>query len=213
MKLLTVGDSFTYGEELADLNSAWPYLLAEKLGYEVTNLAKPGTGNTRMVRTCIEQVTNYDIVIIAWSHFARVEWADQKGIYDVWPGCSVAPHKGTAEWRRYYIDHITHHYDDKYLYRQYLVNIILLQNFLKANNKKYIMFDVFSNAAKEERYIDTADLLAQIDTTSYWGWPDKTLMAVTWGLPIGPRGHFLNEGHAKVAEEIYNYMEQLAWLR
>ena len=85
MKLLTVGDSFTYGEELADINSAWPFLLGAKLGYEVINLAKPGSGNTRMIRHCIEQVNDYDAVIIAWSHFARMEFADDLGPYDIWP--------------------------------------------------------------------------------------------------------------------------------
>ena len=49
MRLLTVGDSFTYGEELSDLNNAWPCLLGKQLGWSVTNLGQPASGNTRMV--------------------------------------------------------------------------------------------------------------------------------------------------------------------
>ena len=30
MKILALGDSFTYGSELADIKQAWPYLLANK---------------------------------------------------------------------------------------------------------------------------------------------------------------------------------------
>ena len=93
MKLLTVGDSFTFGDELADRNVAWPFLLGKQLGYEVTNLGKPGSGNTRMVRHAVEQINNYDLIIIAWSHFARTELADENGFYDIWPGCSALPHK------------------------------------------------------------------------------------------------------------------------
>ena len=96
MKLLTVGDSFTFGEELPDVTDnvtpskfAWPELLANQLGWEVTNLAKPASGNTSMIRHCVEQVSNYDIAIIAWSHFARTELADENGFYDIWPGCST----------------------------------------------------------------------------------------------------------------------------
>ena len=90
MQLLTVGDSFTYGAELADpQTSAWPSLLANKTGYKLTNLAKPGSGNTRMIRQCIEQVDSYDMVVIAWSHFARIEMADEGGFFDIWPGIST----------------------------------------------------------------------------------------------------------------------------
>ena len=104
MRLLTVGDSFTYGEELAELTSAWPFLLGDKLGYEITNLAKPGSGNTRMVRHCVEQSDNYDIAIIAWSHFARFEMADENGFYDLWPGGGTLPHKQYSPWRWEIID-------------------------------------------------------------------------------------------------------------
>ena len=52
MRLLTVGDSFTFGEELSDVTDnvtpskfAWPEVLAGKLGWEVDNLAKSGSGN------------------------------------------------------------------------------------------------------------------------------------------------------------------------
>ena len=35
MKLLAVGDSFTYGEELSDSELAWPQQLANKIGFEL----------------------------------------------------------------------------------------------------------------------------------------------------------------------------------
>ena len=214
MRLLTVGDSFTYGEELADLNSAWPCLLAEKLGYEVTNLAKPGTGNTRMVRTCVEHVNDYDMVVIAWSHFARIEWSDSEGTYDLWPGCSTLPHEHLAPWRKWLIDHINWNHNDQYLYRQYLINNILLQNYLKTHNKKYLMLDAFGNHQSAERKsLVHKDLISQIELKYFLGWPDQSMMEWTNGTPQGPRKHFLEQGHAKVAEEIYNYMEQLSWLR
>jgi len=214
MRLLTVGDSFTYGEELADLNSAWPYLLAEKIGYEVTNLAKPGTGNTRMVRTCIEQINNYDMVVIAWSHFARIEWSDSAGTYDLWPGCSPLPHEHLAPWRKWLIDHINWNHNDQYLYRQYLINNILLQNYLKTHNKKYLMLDAFGNHQSTERKsLVHKDLIGQIELKYFLGWPDQSMMEWTDSTPQGPRKHFLEQGHARVADKIYNYMEQLSWLR
>ena len=208
MKLLTVGDSFTFGEELADLTSAWPFLLGNKLGYEITNLAKPGSGNTRMVRHAVEQINNYDLIIIAWSHFARTELADENGFYDIWPGCSALPYKKHSPWRVDMINYYSKHHDDRYLYDQYLINIILLQQFLQMNNKKYIMLDAFNN----DDYRKDNIITKQIDPKYYLGWPNESTMRWAYQCPVGDRGHFLEEGHIKVAEKIYEYIRHLGWI-
>ena len=212
MKLLTVGDSFTYGEELSNLTSAWPNLLSDKLGYELNNLAKPGSGNTRMVRQVVEYVHNYDIIIIAWSHFARIEFADEHGIFDTWPGHRGLTFTNNIEFRTELLKYITLHHDDDYLYKQYLINIILTQHLLKANNKKYIMLDAFSNRYVNEIKSNFTDLIEKIDTTYYLGWPDETMMQWTYGTPQGSGGHFLEEGHAIVAEKINEHIRNLGWV-
>jgi lysophospholipase L1-like esterase len=208
MKLLAVGDSFTYGEELSDLTNAWPYLLGNKLGYTVDNLAKPGSGNTRMARHAVEQINNYDLIIIAWSHFARTELADENGFYDIWPGCSVLPHKEFSSWRSEVINYYSKHHNDQYLYNQYLINIILIQQYLKFNNKKYIMLDTFGN----NNYRKNNTVVDQIDSTYYVGWPTTTMMEWTYKTPQGPNGHFLEQGHEIVANKIYEHIRHLGWI-
>ena len=48
-KVLTVGCSFTYGDELKTPTSqAWPILLANKNNWEVNNLGKCGGSNDRI---------------------------------------------------------------------------------------------------------------------------------------------------------------------
>jgi hypothetical protein len=208
MRLLAVGDSFTYGEELSNLNNAWPYLLGNKLGYEITNLAKPGCGNTRMIRHAVEQINNYDLIIIAWSHFARTELADENGFYDIWPGCSTLPHKEFSSWRSEVINYYSKHHNDQYLYNQYLINIILIQQYLKFNNKKYIMLDTFGN----NNYRKNNTVVDQIDPTYYIGWPTTTMMEWTHGCPKGPGDHFLEQGHEVVADKIYEHIRHLGRL-
>jgi len=213
MRLLTVGDSFTHGEELQDISMSWPNVLAKKIGYDLTNLARPGSGNTRMVRHAVEQVDNYDMIIIAWSHFARFELADEGGFYDLWPGCDSRTHKIYAPWREDAIKYTTHYHNDDYLYKQYLLNIILIQNYLKANNKRYFMLDSFGNhQANQRTELQNKHLLDQIDSAFYIGWPNESLMEWTYNTPQGPQGHFLNEGHIRIADKIYYHMEQLSWL-
>jgi lysophospholipase L1-like esterase len=208
MRLLTVGDSFTYGEELSDVNNAWPFLLGKKLGYEITNLAKPGSGNTRMVRHAVEQIDNYDIIIIAWSHFARTELADESGFYDLWPGCSSLPHKKFSSWRSEVIEYYSRHHNDQYLYNQYLINVVLLQNYLKIQNKKYLMLDTFNNNS----YRKDNEVSNQIDQTYYIGWPNETMMEWTYNTPQGSGRHFLEQGHEQVADKIYEYIRNLSWV-
>ena len=208
MKLLAVGDSFTYGEELSDINSAWPYLLGNKLGYTVDNFAKPGSGNARMIRHAVEQINNYDLIIIAWSHFARTELADENGFYDIWPGCDVFPHKEFSSWRSEVINYYSKHHNDQYLYNQYLINIILIQQYLKFNNKKYIMLDAFGN----NNYRKNNTVVDQIDPIYYIGWPTTTMMEWTHGCPKGPGDHFLEQGHEIVADKIYEHIRHLGWI-
>jgi hypothetical protein len=209
MRLLTVGDSFTYGEELSNLDNCWPNLVAKMLGYKLTNLAKPGIGNTCMIRHCVAQVDNYDIVIIAWSHYARTEFADEWGIFDIWPGSRGLTFTDKISYRKELIDYTTKYHSDEYLYTQYLINIILLQNYLKANQKKFIMLDAFGNTTARSL---NSDMHNKVDCTNYIGWPNESMMEWTYGCKKGPGGHFLELGHRRVADKINEHIRNLGWV-
>lgn len=209
MKLLTVGDSFTYGDELENVSRAWPFQLGQLLNYEVTNLGLSSGSNTQMLRKVIENYKNYDLVIIAWTHFARVEFSDFHGTFDIWPGCFNKLFDNKLQYRQTLIEYITKHHDDIYLYKQYLINIILLQNFLKHNDKKYIMIDAFGN--NQVRLLNS-NLTDLVDPTYYLGWPTESMMDWTYGVSKGPKGHFLEDGHKIVADKIYEHIRYLGWI-
>jgi len=210
MKLLTLGDSFTYGEELAHRNSAWPYVLGKKLDFEVTNLAIPGGGNTQIVRTAVQHAENFDLIIIGWSHWGRIEFADNDGIYDVWPGCQGKLFTHNVEHRLQVLNYIDRYHNDEYLIKQFFINVILLQNYLTQKNKRYLMLTAFGvyDIFLDEKY---ANLLNQITKTYYVGWPE-TMMQWTWQLPKGKYGHFLDQGHNVIAEKIYEHIRHLGWI-
>ena len=73
--LLTTGDSFTYGTELADNNCAWPYMLAQYLKCDVVNLAEPGASNDFILRSTVEGIKQHKpkLVIVAWTTPDRFE--------------------------------------------------------------------------------------------------------------------------------------------
>ena len=59
-RILTVGDSFTYGEELSDRNNSWPIQLGNRIGANVINMGLKGGGNKQMIR----KVTRQSLAII-----------------------------------------------------------------------------------------------------------------------------------------------------
>jgi hypothetical protein len=211
MKLLAAGDSFTYGQELSDIKLSWPYLLGNKLDYRVENLGTPSASNTKIIRNILTSQPA-DIIIIAWSHFARTELADENGVYDVWPGCrSFFGHTNLA-YRTNILEYNSKHFNDEYLYRQYLINIVLIQSYLKG--QKYLMLDAFGNHQTDYRRNaeQNKDLVDQIDTAYYMGWPDESMMEWAYNAPIGPNGHFLEQGHEQVANKIYEHIRHLGWI-
>jgi len=212
MHLLTVGDSFTYGEELEDRSNAWPCVLGKLIDYEVTNLGMPSRSNTYMARKVVEHAKSYDLIVIAWSHFARIEFADSAGIYDIWPGISDNMFREPdVTHRKQLIQYVNRHYSDNYLYRRSLTDIILTQAYLTQINKRYIMLDAFGN--NRYRNLNT-DIVDQVNSTYYIGWPTETMMEWTWPKKVaeGPCGHFLDEGHKIVANKIYEYIRHLGWV-
>ena len=211
-KLLAIGDSFTYGDELDDRNHGWAHLLGDRFGLGVTNRGVPGSGNIRMVRSLIEEnIDDYDLVVIAWSGFDRIELADEYSVWETFPGGNKNSYRipeNDAKFRGTIIDYINRHHVDEYLYRQqYLVQVILAQSYLKYHKKNYVMLDTFINHKFPGRFDSkNKDLLDKIDTTHFLGWPNESMQEWTEGVPIGPRMHFLEEGHQIVADKIYKHV-------
>jgi len=207
MKILALGDSFTYGYELQDTSNAWPCVLARKLNATVTNLGKPGGGNTQIVRNIVEHADQYDLVVIGWASPGRIEFADNIGTYDVWPGCAV---KGFTGARVELARLVTISHNDNYLFRQFLVNVILAQQYLKSKGIAYVMASTQGN----EWYYNTCkqhnqDLIDQVDTEHCIEWPTGGMAEWTFGCPQGPGNHFLDDGHQLVAEKFYEHIRNI----
>jgi hypothetical protein len=55
-------------------------------------------------------------------------------------------------------------------------------------------------------------LAEQIDTNYFLGWPNDQMVEWTYGCAKGPGGHFLEDGHRKVAEKINEHIRSLGWI-
>ena len=214
--ILAVGDSFTYGEELQDRNLAWPILLGNLLNANVNNMAKPGSGNKRIIRNVMESLLlddEIDLVLIAWSSPGRIEFADEDGIFDVWPGYSGNMFMQFQPWRLKLLEYINRHHNDEWLYNQHVLDIILLQSFLEQHNIKYLMCKTAGNEFYHRAHYGKNKIApTSIDSKKFIGWPNEGMSEWTYGCPQGPREHFLEDGHKIVANKIYEHIKKLGWV-
>jgi hypothetical protein len=210
-----IGDSFTYGDELADQLKAWPHLLGKQLNKPITNLGRCACGSKRIVKRAMDCVFNNDadIIIVAWTNPVRIEMSDSIDIYDIWPG-RVSAHLQPAQHA--IIKTVTAEWADKndhWSYRNWLRDIILLQTFFKYHNQRYIMLQSHQSQELNKLYLYQNQVLVKhIDSTYFLGWPFESMMEWTVGVERGPNGHFLEEGHARIADKIYEHIRHLGWV-
>tara|TARA_R110000868_G_scaffold19525_1_gene83986 strand:- start:425 stop:1057 length:633 start_codon:yes stop_codon:yes gene_type:complete len=207
--LYAVGDSFTYGSELTSTESAWPVLLATALNMDVVNAGKQGASNDYIVRNTINAVSELrpDLVVVAWTSCGRMEFADEYGTYDIWPGCASREFDTSHQHRSQLIGYISHHSDDEYEYRRWLQQVILLQHFLKVQNVNYVMCNAFDNQQRNKKFKkETVNYWNMIDTSKFLGWPYEGIVEWTYGTPHGRGGHPLELGHERIAQKIAEYI-------
>jgi len=89
MKILTVGDSWTWGADSSDrATKSWPAQMASRYGVEVYNAASPGGSNKRASRIAIEELTRdptYDYVIFPLAPASRTEILNKGKWHQIWP--------------------------------------------------------------------------------------------------------------------------------
>ena len=142
-----IGDSFTYGDELANRHtSAWPAILEKKLNCPIWNLGKSGASSQYVLKKSIECVYkgDADLIIVAWPGYNRAEYFTSNKIQEFWPGRDLSSVNGEVENQLVKILTHEHNYNmDLWNYRNWLLNTILLQTFFQANNQKYIMLQTY----------------------------------------------------------------------
>jgi len=214
-----IGDSFTAGAELDDVNLAWPILLGNLLNCKITNLGKGGTCNDRILKRAMDTTFNKssDLIIVAWSTPVRSEIADANGVFNYWPGKNLL---WVNDNYRKDITRLTTVFESDNLYkwahRRWLRSIILLQTFFKAHNQRYLMIQGHGSQIENHKWIVNTDLhrdLADhIDPEFLFGWPVEGIVEWVGDAPRGPHGHPLELGQERIAEKLNEHIRNLGWL-
>jgi hypothetical protein len=75
------------------------------------------------------------------------------------------------------------------------------------------MLNIVNNEYYRNTHRQTFDYLANaINKEKFMGWDEYGMAEITNGCKRGPGGHFLEEGHKKVANQLNEYIRNLGWL-
>lgn len=72
------------------------------------------------------------------------------------------------------------------------------------------MLEAFGNI--DDRHLGNQQIHSLVDPAHYLGWPNETMIEWVYPCKYAPRGHFLDDGHRKVAEKIYEHIRHLSWV-
>ena len=209
--ILTVGDSFTYGAELADREQdAWPFVLGRELNLDVENLAVPAGSNDRTFRVAVDRVVQneYDLVICGWTEVSRIDTTVNGKELQITSGSTWLHDK--FPWVK---DYYANHYSEQLAQETWLTKVLTLQDFFKHRNQKYIFASMNGYDAWEEYFgnLGLTHLVEQIDKSNYIEWPNNGFTAFVNGAPLGPNGHPLELGHQRIANKIYEHIRNIGW--
>jgi len=184
------GCSFTYGTGLALKDKAWPFELAEKLGFERSDTiseAQRGVSNQYIVRNTITTVSDLltegkkpfcAIGMTAPSRREHFIEATNTLIHNVpaheYHGNIMLDEQTNRDIDLFNTLYMKHFWSPVYDFHQYLIHILTLQNFFKNAGLEYIIFNSLNltpnllEATKFTELCEQADMgnvLTQLDMT------------------------------------------------
>lgn len=220
MKIVALGDSFTYGEELVNRHDAWPQQLANKLGVQCRNLGVPGGSNDRIINELFDYLLSpgeadpNDLFVIGWTSPGRVEYADEVGNFDIWPGFNTAKFVKHEPWRTELSSYIDQYHSSQWLVRRFVQQVVMTQSLLSQRNFKYVMCDTVNNEYYKNQYLLPAYTACDlVDSSFYLGWKHSGMAEWVGKVPKGPGGHFLEQGHQIVADKLCKFIKENIWQR
>lgn len=223
MKILVLGDSNTFGAELSDLPTkhfgpygndyvdpegqtricppsqhAWPTLLAQRLGCEVSNQSLIGGSNDRIFRLAMEQtlLDQWDLVICAWTAVDRFDFATGKRDLALSVKCHFS-----FDWIKQFV---ALHYTSERADTNFVTKLIALQSYFAYKKQPYL----FVKSCAIDLHPSVKALEDKIDLTYCIDW-DRDFHNWTKLDPRGSDGHFLEQGHRTVADKMYQYVSNL----
>lgn len=235
MKIYANGCSFTYGDELSNpAESAWPILLADKLSGDIVNDAVSGGSNYRTIYRTIKNIKEeYDLYLIAWTDYSRFTFYKSDNNFEVNFNINLKNdmNQNNDEFKKWGLTLYKHWYNELYMFKLWLQQILQLQSLLKdknylmintmSNNLSYwtadkdqfiksvkhlINFDIMNDKQIFDEYEEIRYYIDSIDLSKFYQWNQFFITQLCVDFPVGVNGHILEQGHQYLSELLYNHI-------
>ena len=232
MYLIANGCSHTAGAEIEYVQQdycyekAWPKYLAEKLDYNYTNLAISGASNTRVIRTTITKIGELFLnkikpeeiyVVILWPGPWRTEiYVPDLKDNPLWEGWVPLCPNNDEQYKKQHSPLVYNYY--KYWVAaslhvtsariNYYIDVITLQNYLKAFKIKYLFWRASSTPLDKKNLALSVQIdkkyhpYIHIDTFSYM----HLLKNNGFYTSFPETTHFGEDGHQFFGNYLFNYI-------
>jgi len=235
VNLFFIGCSHTYGDDLADPGTeAWPALVAQKRKATFTNAAVRGGTNDRIMYHTIKNINKFDEFYIAWTFTNRFTKYRSDNNFEINFNQTLTNslYGDDPSYYTYGKIHYTFWHNELYAFKLWLQQIILLQQYLTANSKKYIMinsannhinrwcsdwknfnssvqslvcFNLMNDDQLYAEHLEIQQLLGQINFSNFLQWGSWDIDRLTEIYPTGATNHLLTEGHQAIADYILKH--------
>ena len=213
MKILALGCSFTYGNELPDCDlvnnnpskQVWANLIAERFDAELVNMSRPGGSNSRNFRLAIrESVKDYDLILCQWSDINRLDLRAN--------GTELQINASSEHYMKIYpwlVDFYKHHVEMEHNWIFWMSLVIALQNHFRINNQKYIFLSMNSPHYSIHYPTKYPELVSQLIMDNFIGFDVNEGMVDWQGDYKSSGGHPLESGHQIIANKVYERIRYL----
>jgi hypothetical protein len=228
-RVISFGDSFTYGTELSDCvdvpptdlrvlrngsidnngdyslcysKRTWPALTAKMLNAEYFCNARSGLSNQGIARSLLENLSDYtpdDLLVINWTYISRWEYYDQHEPYKNLSWKTIRP-DSDCKVSKFYYTHLESELSEKW---QSLQLILMTLSVLKLHNISFFTTCqdtlVLDQTWHVTNYIKAAQ--REISNDLFW-FDEKGFNEWAEGYPRGDNGHPLEDAHQAAFEYI-----------
>jgi hypothetical protein len=216
MKILAAGDSFTYGENLNDRSKAFPYLLAKKFNAEIVNTGRSAYSNQSIMREVIDNCDDtINLVIVGFTSPGRIEYCDRFDVFNVWPGCIYKINRQEVSHRKEFIDYVSKHHNDEWLFSNFYRTALALESFLLSHGKHFIFYCL--ETYHDHYFKNYPDITKHykskfISSYSKLIFNNKETIAAWQQNNILPCGHPNELGHELISERLYEHCRNICGL-
>lgn len=200
--MISFGDSFTFGNDLADWSnqtpsqSTWPALLAKHLGVEYNCYAEPGSSNSTILRALLStEILPTDLVIVNWT------WIDRWDFYNGNEWSTLRP-SGTEDnpfYKHYYKYFQSELWDKFETLKNLQIAFSMLDNFISTALDPLTVDKQWHCPEYVNTLIDTVNTkLTWFDGKGLYHWAKDN------DFPISDKWHPLEQAHQRAFEYIKN---------